>query len=344
MVFADFSEIIERIRKDEERKKELGKILRENSQALSEAGEFFEKCMQVNLHDFKVVGIDGGLLNERMHGLDILIARGVGVLFHYNNDSLSKAEYLPINKNLEISEFYSRDQNEFRIFSSLKRLESEIKAALFSTETNPDMILLHGPIIPSYIDKPRKDSDLMQIYDRTISLYRKLFETCISNKIMLAGIIEDSLSCRVCNFVSEKLKNPDFKKFRDSEILYYCIEAGERTKSFPYSENFSDNKILRDLNFPENLQFFYLKANDNEIPIRIDFLKINKERFLNNLVGIIYRLCIMNRSYSIPAVLIEADQRARLKQADVEILKSHIKARLGPYSTVREMRRKRRPF
>jgi hypothetical protein len=123
------------------------------------------------------------------------------------------------------------------------------------------------------------------------------------------------------------------------------MRAGERTLALKCSENADNNPVLKDLEHSDLVEFFYLKTYEHEIPIRIEFLRISdQDRVFEEIAGLIYSLSAMNRFYPIPAVLIEADQRVRLSNTDMEFLKSQIKASLGPFSSIREMRRRRRPF
>jgi len=358
-------EIVDKISYLESRRIKIGKILREindsfkigpNEEVLDEKiinsvpGRTFEKI--------NVLGVDGGIVKHSYHGLDLMLLRSVGVIFRYSDGKLNKVEYHPSsnptpNPKIILDSFSDVELNSCYNFErQIMEVTSAIKAI---KELKPNIALLDGSIIPHYV--PRPDNPILkEYYDKLIATYKSLFELSEKKKIILAGVIEDSRGVKFCDIlirrVLTKVESDVLRELKlilertkDTNLLYYALERGERTCVFNYSENPKIHPVLKEFEDMGNaFRTFYIKTVDFDRPLRVDFLSFGDE---TNVVEILSSLLLESSghsSYGLPAVLIEADQRAKLSEKDLDMFYSDLINRVGNVSTLFKMRREMRPF
>ena len=208
-------EIAKRISETESQRSKIGKFLRDVDSAtnLSLGSEIFEekifqKINPVALDGLRVGGVDGGLVKQSLHGIDLILTRAVGVLFEFKGDKLSDAKYYPQSipspiPNIVVDPFSNL---EFEVNSNIERMITEATtAAEFVEKFKPEILFMHGSIVPHYTDKPSKTSLLFPSYQRMIEAYTHLFSVCKDSKTILAGVIEDSRGTRFCEIVNSQL-------------------------------------------------------------------------------------------------------------------------------------------
>src|SRR3989344_3602755 len=101
------------------------------SKALSNSG-LKHTIEDLNLGNLKICGVDGGFLKKDYHGARIILRRAVAVCFNFKDGSLESCDYLPNTRPFPepiIVDPEISDQ-EFGIFSNLKREELELETAL----------------------------------------------------------------------------------------------------------------------------------------------------------------------------------------------------------------------
>ena len=179
-----------------------------------------------------------------------------------------------------------------------------------------------------------------------------MFELVKRKKTILAGMIEDSRGSRFCEILCEKIlpqfdssltaeMKPVLLKTKDSDLLNYALEKGERTFVFPYSSNIKKHPILREFN-DVNVLVFYFKPSEFDKPVRMEFLgDKGMDAVADKLCSFILALTT-HSSYAMPAILVEADQRAKLSEKDIEMFYHELMNRVG--FVLFPMRRERRPF
>ncbi len=352
----DLNSIINSIQKTEEEKRLFAKYLRETEYFISSdrrvlENKLFEKSGIAKLNEIIISGVDGGLIKQEMHGIDIILTRAVAALFLFKDGKLSAAKYLPSKiPKPEVTALYSIDRQEFEVSSSLLRIEKELRVAILALDENPHILLMDGSIVPHPMDQPAKDSKFIQYYEEIISLYSQLYKKAIEKKVLLAGIVEDSRSKTFCKILKERvLQNKKFdsilNKCSDTGLLYYLLKQGERSFIFRYAKDPQRNSCVSMFQEKDQIYSFYLRTVKEDNPIRIDFLNIgNPLEIAKKISSIVYPTSTMNRVYGIPPVLIEADQRAKLSPYDIELVKRAIFSKIGPITAIKELRRKRRPF
>ncbi|TAL46900.1 hypothetical protein EPN87_04080 [archaeon] len=304
------------------------------------------QALPSNLEGMKLAGIDGGLVKKSFHGLDLMLLRAVGVIFNYSN-GLNVDYYpesMPTPDPHTIIDPFS--DIEFEINSNILRQIKEITTARETVEKyEPDIIFLNGSVIPHYtfVDK---SSLLYDNYKKMIEAYQKLFDTVKAKKTILAGVIEDSRGTRFCEVISklELGMLPQTKlilqKTKDSNLLTYALQHGDRTMTFTYSSD-ANHPILRE--FPgETIMTFYLKTSEFDRPVRIDFLA-DKGLVADKIASVLLALST-HAGYGMPSIIVEADQRAKLSEHDLEMFYMDILNRVGNLSGMMEQRRNNRPF
>lgn len=344
-------------------RKKVGNFLREISKLNLNIDEEIleEKIIQMmskgKLDDLCVAGIDGGLVRHSFHGIDIMLLRAVGVIFYFKNGKIEKVDYWPDSFPSFIPKivFDPFTDIELELNSNFERQIVEVKNATEVIKNfKPDILLLDGSVVPHYIERPI-NSLLFQTYQNLIEAYLELFKEAQKNKTILAGIVEDSRGTRFCEIVTQKILSkekeiaPDVKlllnKTIDSNLLTYTLNLGERTFVFKYSSSPERHPILKEFGkIAHSIFSFYLKTAEFDRPIRIDFL--GESEFIeraNFISSVILALC-GHSNYGIPSVLIEADQRARLSEKDLEIFYNDLLAKTGNLAALFLQRREQRPF
>jgi hypothetical protein len=358
-------EIVDKISYLESRRIKMGKFLREindsfkigpNEEVLDE--RIINKVPDRTFKTFNVLGVDGGMVKHSYHGLDLMLMRAVGVDFEYSDGKLSNVEYYPSPNPVPNPRiiFDSFSDVELSSCYNFERQIMEITSAIESMKKfKPDITFLDGSIIPHYIPKP-DNPILKEYYDKLIETYRSLFRLSLENKMILAGVIEDSRGVKFCDIlvrmvlsqveseISKELKLV-LEKTKDSNLLYYVLEKGERTCVFNYSKNPRIHPILKEFEGMSNSFYsFYIKTVEFDRPLRVDFLGFGNELDIVDKISCILMQTSGHSGYGLPSVLIEADQRARLSEKDLDMFYSDLVNRIGNVSTLFKMRREVRPF
>jgi hypothetical protein len=273
--------------------------------------------------------VDGGLLAERMHGADIVVSRSIGVNFIYKDSILESFAYHPAKSHEPGFELRnSLDEHEANMFRSLVRLKSELGCAIAALERfSPNLFLMDGSLLPLPSDRPEDSSELLPMYDESLSLYSSLFSISKKKGCMLCGVIKDSRARRL----SEGLGLP----CSDTMLCGYLLKEGERTRAMPY---FADKKAphtgLRNLG--EKVSVFYLKPSEHDLPLRIEAFDCD----IDDAASSIRSLSAISENFAYPAVLIEADMCAALDPKEMEAIQSS----LMNLSGLKPLRRNSRPF
>ena len=89
---------------------------------------------------------------------------------------------------------------------------------------------------------------------------------------------------------------------------------------------------------------FYIKTVEFDRPIRVDFINFGNPLETVDKLSAILMKTSGHAGYGLPAVLIEADQRAKLSEKDIDIFYSDLVRKTGNVSSLFRMRREMRPF
>jgi len=361
---SQFQEIVSTISSIESERIKFGEFLRKSNNSLKIGpNEEISDCSVINkvpenpFEKISVLGIDGGIVKRSFHGLDLMLTRAVGVNFVYNSKKLENVKYFPSSNPLPDPRVFLETFSDIELNScyNFERQIMEIDTCIKSIkEFKPDIVFLDGSVIPHYVSKP-DNVVLKNTYSSLIEKYKELFEISKKNKIILAGVVEDSRGIKFCDVLSRRLV-PQIKdvsrelkmtleKTKDSNLLFYVLKKGERTCVFNYSKNPNAHPILNEFeNYRNSFFSFYIKTVEFDRPIRIDFINFGNEIETADKISSLLMHMSGHSGYGIPSVIIEADQRAKLSEKDIEMFYSDLISSIGNISSLFRMRREMRPF
>jgi len=357
-------EIVERINFLESRRMKFSRFLRKinedfkigpeeeikDPQIINKVGDEFP-------NKISILGVDGGIVKHSYHGIDIFLMRSVGVNFNYDFGRLGEVQYYPSSNPIPSPKIVTEQLSEIELNSyyNFERQIMEIQTTIEATKKlKPDVVFLDGSIIPTYVNKP-ENAALKPYYNTLIEKYKELFELIENGKTRIAGVVEDSRSTKFCDILNRKIMSKMsselsneiqkiLEKTRDTNILFYTLKRGERTCIFNYSST-NNTPIMREFEgMKKNFFSFYIKTVEFDRPIRVDFICFDNPITMANEISSILVKTSCHAGYGIPSVLIEADQRAKLSEKDMEIFYTNLVSKLGNISTLFKMRREMRPF
>jgi len=329
------SNVADRIKDLEGSREKLGEHLKGIKNTIDISGiekKLTKKVEPTDLNGLKVIGIDGGLSQHEYHGMDMILTRAVAAIFNYS-DKLD-VDYYPsaiATPKLTVITDPCND-GDFNKSASLIRQRTEIELALETfNKFNPDLLLLDGSIVPHMNDRPGKGS-ATEKYEEVLGVFRKLYKNANGK---LAGCVEDSRGRRFCELI-EKIVSENLRRVlsgvRDTNLLYHVLDTCERTFVFRLSEE------------TDNIYSFYIKTADYDRPVRIDFYaESDIVETADNIASIVLATSC-HHTYGIPAPIIEADCRAKLKEHDVDSLHDQLVDRVGITPGLMKLRREQRPL
>jgi len=327
---------------------------------------FIRDVKKDQLEDVAVAGIDGGVLGQQLHGLDLILVRAVAAIFHYSGGELSEAEYYPSSaphpRLISVTE--PIDSRELELITSVQRQLIELNIAVKALRTScPDILLLDGSIVPQYVDRSQHGQKLTELYREMMDSFSKLYRACAEVKVPLAGVVKDSRSARFMDIFGRKVlpslhegglssdeistlsNNPEILDHsRDTVLLDHVLDVGERSFTFSYTGNLAG--VLKDLDkWGSKIFVFYLKTVPYDRPLRVEFLDLDGEPTVavDRIASLIYAMSAHHAAFGLPSVLIEADACARLSEEDIDVVRDDITARLGPSAPL-DLRRHITPF
>lgn len=348
--------LIKKIKQREQQRQTVAETLRTigTDEPILDTTDTYEKTLlhtvePATLDMTTITGVDGGLFQKAYHGVDIIATRAIAAMFTVTAGEVESVTYHPEKRPaLSYADLGAPlDTQAFKRKGTLMRLQHEIQRCNETIEQS-DLLLLDGSIVPQYMDKPSRESPAYDQYTDLLDQYRKLLTTTDTDH-QLAGVVEDSRSTNMTERLAEQPRFDSdaatlLRQSPDTTILAYAMEQGERTAVIPYANQTNDHPILGDLTIRDDLYSFYLKTVENDRPVRIDFIADNPIEQADNIAAQILPLCSYSSTYGIPSVVVEADQRAKIDDHDIQDFESRFNAELGPLSGVQDLRRNNRPF
>lgn len=349
-------EIAENIYKTESKRKTLASFLKD----VGEETDILSRLEPSPMENLIVSGVDGGIAKKSLHGFDCILVRAAAVCFHYRKGKIEKVNYFPSRipaPQADVLEALS--DLDWAHFSSIVRQRVEVITAFESLEKfKPDILLMDGSIVPHYSDRPARTSSVFQNYSMMIEEFKRLFNECIKKGIVLAGVIEDSRGTSYCEMINKEIlsrvDHPStgemgelLQRTRDTNLLYWVLEKGQRSRVFPYSGKPEEHPVLRDFSgLGGKINSFYLKTAKHDRPVRVDMLTKGSDVIgeADDLGSILLAISGHHSGYGLPAPLIEADNVAKLSDNEVENFYSHILSFAGNIPSVMRLRRDQRPF
>ncbi|MBI4176307.1 MAG: DNA double-strand break repair nuclease NurA [Candidatus Aenigmarchaeota archaeon] len=344
--------IADRIADTERRRKRLALMLRK------QPGHGISRVQPDRLESVKVVGVDGGIAKKSLHGVDCMLARAAGVCFEYSKGRVASVRYYPSKiPSPQPAVLEALSDMDWGHYAASIRLLHEIVTATKSVDVfRPDALLLDGQIIPHYADRPSRTSPVYQNYADLISNYLSLYKKVEENGVLLAGVIEDSRNVRFCDIIKKAAGNAEIPRdlmalldrTKDTNLLFWMLEKGERTSVFSHADNPDNNKVLKDLGgFGGMVKSFYIKTAQWDRPIKVDFLSgkdEDHEKKADRIGSIILAISGHHSGYGLPAPLIEADSVAKMSESEIDNFYSQVLTFAGNMPSIMKLRREQRPF
>ena len=358
-------EIINKINFIESKRIKFGKFIRKiNNEFKIGPNEEISDVKIINKIDKKfpeklsVLGVDGGIVKHSYHGLDLILMRATGANFIYNQGKLDKVNYYPSSNPLPTPKILTEPFSNLELNScyNFERQIMEIETTIESIKKlKPDAVFLDGSVIPHYVNKP-DNHKLKEYYEKTIEKYKELFELVKEQKVTLSGAIEDSRGVKFCDILNRRVMpkmgselsaeiQEILEKTKDSNLLFYILKKGERTCIFNYSLNPEIHPVLKEFKkLEKSFLSFYIKTVEFDRPIRVDFINFGDGIETADRISSILMKTSGHVGYGLPSVLIEADQRAKLSEKDIDMFYSDLISKTGNISSLFKMRREMRPF
>jgi hypothetical protein len=373
------SQLVEEIERVEGTRKRFGAVLAKLKDSI-DLGRFpavsrnvlesflVKQIKSTRLDGLKIAGIDGGLVRRRFRSMDLLLTRGVAVIFRFGTERALEVDFFPDAfpepKIIPLTQRLSGP--ELDQFASLERLGTELRVTLnILDEHETDLMLIDGSLFFHPRDRPQSTSLVFEKFQEVVALYKQLYHKARKKKTLLVGIIKDSRSSRVVSMLGDilphVLREPDafemmqgidyrwlLKISRDCDLLDTFLQEGERTFAFRYSAELAQNSnSLEDLySWASSIWVTYLKTARDDFPIRVELLADKKSdtKQLDKALSAILPLSWQHPEYGIPTPILEADARARITYNETSLIVDRLMALSGLTYSSLEKRRSRNPF
>ncbi|MFW9832498.1 MAG: DNA double-strand break repair nuclease NurA [Candidatus Thorarchaeota archaeon] len=359
-----FGEVLRKIRN----KIDLGKFPAVSSNIVDK--QFYTKIEPTTLSGLRIAGVDGGLVRKRFRSMDLILTRGIAVIFQFGPEDGPAVDFYPdAFPEPKVSPLMlTLSSIELDQLASLERMATELRVTLSVLEEfHTNLILLDGSLFYHPRDRPQTGSIVYEKFQEVLSLYKQLYHKARKKGTTLVGIVKDSRSTRVATIMGEILphivRKPEvfemmqgvdyrwlLKISRDCDLLDTFLQEGERSFVFRYSSelNFNTNSPKDDLStWASQIWVTYLKTARDDLPLRVEFLSAEDELVTDKLdkaLSAILPLSSQHPEYGIPTPILEADARAKITANETRLIIDRLMALSGLTYMTLEKRRSRNPF
>ncbi|MFX1482032.1 MAG: DNA double-strand break repair nuclease NurA [Promethearchaeota archaeon] len=330
-----------------------------------------KKIASTTLPGLKIVGVDGGLVRKRFRSMDLVLTRGIAVIFHFGPEEGPVVDFFPdaFPEPKIIPLMLTLSGTELEQLASLERIAAELRVTLSVLEEfRPYLILLDGSLFYHPRDRPQSGSIVYEKFQEVISLYRQLYNKARKKQTILMGIVKDSRSTRLATTMGEILphvvRKPEIfemmqgidyrwllKISRDCDLLDTFLEEGERSFVFRYSSELqlNMNNLSDDLaGWAPSIWVTYIKTARDDLPLRVEYLteddNENGTSRIDAALSAILPLSSQHPEYGIPTPILEADARAKISANETRLVIDRLMALSGLTYMSLEKRRSRNPF
>jgi hypothetical protein len=359
-----FGEVLRKVRN----KIDLGKFPAVASNIIDR--QFYTKIEPTSLSGLRIAGVDGGLVRKRFRSMDLVLTRGIAVIFQFGPEDGPIVDFYPdAFPEPKISPLMlTLSSIELEQLASLERIAAELRVTLSVLEEfHTDLILLDGSLFYHPRDRPQTGSIVFEKFQEVLSLYKQLYHKARKKGTTLVGIVKDSRSTRVATIMGEILphivrkpaifemmQGVDYrwllKISRDCDLLDTFLEEGERSFAFRYSSELHLNTNSSDdlSTWTSSIWVTYLKTARDDLPVRIEFLAAEDDSTitdkLDKALSAILPLSSQHPEYGIPTPILEADARAKITANETRLIIDRLMALSGLTYMTLEKRRSRNPF
>lgn len=371
----ELDSLIDELAKRNLQKRVFGKSLRQYRNKLSSLPDHLKnrildeyiltELSPCNLAGLTVGGVDGGYASRTLLGVDLFVFRSIAVYSTFDHSGIYKTGYFPsktppIDLSLTGSGPSLKDAETI---GSLNRAMSEIQVAYNVIKNSPkkiDIIILDGsPIIKSPISE---NSDIFSLYISYHNILFRLLDLAKETNIILSWVVKDSrlniytkflgkilpflLKGNETNFFTEKIDYRGIiRNTRDMDLLFHVLLPNQRSFAYIRDNRYFNDKIKDSF----DLFTFFLKTVPYDVPLRIElfnYAETNRDQtinLINKVSSVVLALSQYDNSYSVPSMIVEADARVKIKQAEVDVLVDYLQKKI--YGTeFMELRRSKSPW
>ena len=213
------SQLVEEIERIETTKNQFGKVMEQIKGTINLTKfpgitssiiepDFTKKIEPTSLAGLRIAGVDGGLVRRRFRSMDLLLTRGIAVIFQFGPEEGPNVEFFPdpfpepqIRPMMLTLAGAELDQ-----LASLERVAIELRVTLAVLEEfHADLILVDGSLFYHPRDRPQSGSVVFEKFQEVLALYKQLYNKARKKGTTLVGIVKDSKSNRVTNLLGDIL-------------------------------------------------------------------------------------------------------------------------------------------
>ncbi len=329
--------------------------------------EFVKQIKPVSLAGLSIAGVDGGLVRRSFRSMNIVLTRGVAVVFRFRHDG-PVVDFYPDPFPEPNAEFMGVTYTGIELdqLATLQRISTELKVALsVLDEFHSDIMLMDGSLFFHPRDRPPSSSAAFEKFQEVLALYRQLYNKVRKKRTVLVGIVKDSRSTRLVNMLGdilphllrdqklfEMMRGVDYRWLlrvsRDCDILDTFLDEGERTAVFRYaSELVQTHNSMDDLaKWANAIWVTYVKTARDDLPLRVEILadEAGSMETIDKTLAALLPLSSHHPEYGIPTPILEADARARITNKETQLIMDRLMALSGLTYVSLEKRRSRNPF
>jgi hypothetical protein len=360
------SQLVEEIERVEKTRRNFGDVLKQLKDTIdlgrfpavatdTRENKLVTKIKPTNLSGLRIAGIDGGLIRKRFRTMDLLLIRGIAVIFQFGPEEGPSVEFFPdpFPEPHVKPIMLTIASPELDQLASLERVATELRVTLsILEEYHTDLILVDGSLFYHPRDRPPNSSTVYEKFQEVAALYKQLYIKAKKKRTTLVGveilphIIRDPT-------IFELMQGIDYrwllKISRDCDLLDTFLEEGERTFAFKYSSELSSNtnSLTNDLSkWSSDIWVTYLKSACDDLPVRLEILIKGNDNIqqLNKALSAILPLSWQHPEYGLPTPIVEADARARINANETRLVIDRLMAMSGLTYSKLEKRRSRNPF
>jgi len=376
------SQLVKEIERVEVTKNRFGEVLR-NIKGIINLAKFpavssatvekglTKKVEPTILSGLRIAGIDGGLVRRQFRSMDLILVRGIAVIFQFGPEEGPNVEFFPdpFPEPQIRPMMLTLSGTELDQLASLERVAAELRVTLAVLDKfHTDLILVDGSLFYHPRDRPQMGSAVYEKFQEVLSLYKQLYNKTRKKGTTLVGIVKDSRSSKVTSILGdilphiirdpaifEMMQGVDYrwllKISRDCDILDTFLNEGERSFVFKYSSELQNtsNSLPDDLtSWASSIWVTYLKTARDDLPLRIEILtdpdSVDEVWKIDKALAAILPLSWQHPEYGIPTPILEADTRARITANETSMVIDRLMALSGLTYTTLEKRRSRNPF
>ncbi|MFW9792862.1 MAG: DNA double-strand break repair nuclease NurA [Candidatus Thorarchaeota archaeon] len=376
------SKLVEEIEHIEVTRKQFGDVFRKVKKKIDLAkypaiasniidSQLTTKITATTLPGLRIVGVDGGLVRKRFRSMDLVLTRGIAVIFHFGPEEGPAVDFYPdaFPEPKIIPLMLTLSSVELEQLASLERIAAELRVTLsVLDEFRPYLILLDGSLFYHPRDRPQSGSIVYEKFQEVLALYKQLYNKARKKQTILMGVVKDSRSTRLATTMGEILphiiRKPEIfemmqgvdyrwllKISRDCDLLDTFLEEGERSFVFRYSSELqlNTNSASEDLSrWASSIWVTYLKTARDDLPLRIEYLSDDEDDLdvtkIDKALSSLLPLSSQHPEYGIPTPILEADARAKITANETRLIIDRLMALSGLTYMSLEKRRSRNPF